>query len=212
MSVGAAAPTTPTSRSTPQARSRFARSAGIAIRSANCPCSWCRAPAARANPPSARRCSGSLTEVVLLDADILWQAEFNTPADNYRAFFETWLRVCKNISQAGRPVVLFGAGMGVPSNLEQLHRATLLQHAALPGADLRRRGAGRATAPAPGLAANGLRRISGRARALQPLVQDAGCTQPDSQIETIDTTCASLEESAAQVAAWIRGKLVNGKW
>jgi hypothetical protein len=57
-------------------------------------------------------------EVVPLEADILWRPEFNTSADHYRAFFETWLRMCKNIGQAGRPVVLFGAGMGVPANLE----------------------------------------------------------------------------------------------
>jgi len=28
------------------------------------------------------------------------------------------LRLCKNISQAGNPVVLFGAGTGVPYNIE----------------------------------------------------------------------------------------------
>ena len=61
---------------------------------------------------------GRLTQVVLLDSDNLWQPEFNKPDDNYSAFFETWLRMCKNIGQSGRPVVLFGAGVGVPSNLE----------------------------------------------------------------------------------------------
>lgn len=52
---------------------------------------------------------GLCHEVVLLDCDILWRAEFDTPENNYRDFFETWLRVCKNIGQSGRPVVLFGA-------------------------------------------------------------------------------------------------------
>ncbi len=61
-----------------------------------------------------------LTDFVLLDSDILWRTEFNTPATNYRDFFETWLRVCKNISQSGRPVILFGAGAGVPKNIEGL--------------------------------------------------------------------------------------------
>lgn len=58
------------------------------------------------------------TDVVLLDSDILWQPEFNQPETNYLRFFETWLRMCKNISQSGRPVVLFGAGLGVPDNIE----------------------------------------------------------------------------------------------
>lgn len=59
-----------------------------------------------------------VTQAVLLDSDILWRPEFNTPDTNYRDFFETWLRVCKNIAQSGRPVVLFGAGAGVPGNIE----------------------------------------------------------------------------------------------
>src|SRR5512143_1426572 len=61
---------------------------------------------------------GRTKNVVVLDADILWRPEFNSPADSYRAFFDVWLRLCKNISQSGRPVVLFGAGFGVPHNIE----------------------------------------------------------------------------------------------
>jgi hypothetical protein len=56
---------------------------------------------------------------VLLDSDIIWRPEFNHPETHYRDFFETWLRLSKNISQSGRPVVLFGAGCGVPENLEK---------------------------------------------------------------------------------------------
>ena len=62
---------------------------------------------------------GRLNHVVILDSDILWRPEFDTPTDHYRDYFEMWLRMCKNISQAGRPVVLFGAGIGVPDNLER---------------------------------------------------------------------------------------------
>ena len=60
---------------------------------------------------------GNVSKAVLLDSDILWRAEFNRP-DHHRDYFETWLRLCKNISQSGRPVVLFGAGAGVPDNIE----------------------------------------------------------------------------------------------
>jgi 2-phosphoglycerate kinase len=62
--------------------------------------------------------TGKLQHVILLDSDILWRESFNKPETNYRDFFETWLRMCKNINQSGRPVVLFGAGAGVPENLE----------------------------------------------------------------------------------------------
>jgi hypothetical protein len=62
--------------------------------------------------------TGRYQGAVLLDSDILWRPEFNTPESNYRGFFETWLRVCKNVAQSGRTVSLFGAGVGVPENLE----------------------------------------------------------------------------------------------
>ena len=62
--------------------------------------------------------TGQLQHVVLLDSDILWRKSFDSPETNYRDFFETWLRICKNIAQSGRPVVLFGAGAGVPENIE----------------------------------------------------------------------------------------------
>jgi adenylate kinase family enzyme len=57
------------------------------------------------------------TEFVVMDSDILWRDEFNQPATDYRNYRETWLRVCKNISQAGKPVILCGAG--VPAQFEQ---------------------------------------------------------------------------------------------
>lgn len=61
---------------------------------------------------------GRVRDAVVLDADILWRPDFNRPEEKYRDFFETWLRMAKNIGQSGRPVVLFGAGIGVPANLE----------------------------------------------------------------------------------------------
>ena len=61
--------------------------------------------------------AGKIDVVVLLDGDILWRPEFARPEDNFRGFFETWLRLSKNISQSGRPVVLFLAG-AIPENLE----------------------------------------------------------------------------------------------
>ena len=56
---------------------------------------------------------GKLENVVTLEADILWHADHGKPEENYRGFFETWLRLCKNISQSGKPVLLFCAG-GIP--------------------------------------------------------------------------------------------------
>ena len=56
-------------------------------------------------------------DLVVLESDILWREEFTQPETNYRNYRETWLRVCKNISQAGRPVVLCGTAL--PEQFEQ---------------------------------------------------------------------------------------------
>lgn len=55
-------------------------------------------------------------DIVVMESDILWQKEFNQPETDYRRYRETWLRVCKNISQAGKPVVLCGAA--IPEQFE----------------------------------------------------------------------------------------------
>ena len=47
-------------------------------------------------------------EVVALEGDILWESRYNSPENKYRPYREMWLRVCKNISQAGRPCLLCG--------------------------------------------------------------------------------------------------------
>lgn len=62
--------------------------------------------------------SGQFNQAVLLEVDLLWLAEFENPTDGHRKFHETWLRLAKNIGQNGRPVVLFGAGLAVPENIE----------------------------------------------------------------------------------------------
>ena len=54
---------------------------------------------------------------IVLDVDILWAKHFDKPENNYNEFHETWLRMAKNISQAGIPIVLFGAGC-IPNNIE----------------------------------------------------------------------------------------------
>lgn len=48
------------------------------------------------------------TDYIVMGGDLLWSDVYNTPADNYRAYRELWLRVCSNISQIGMPVVFCG--------------------------------------------------------------------------------------------------------
>ncbi len=61
--------------------------------------------------------TGQLTDLIPLDSDILWQPAFNQPEESFRNFFETWLRMAKNIGQSGKPALIFSAG-GIPANVE----------------------------------------------------------------------------------------------
>jgi hypothetical protein len=141
-----------------------------------------------------------VTNAVLMDSDILWRPEFNTPDTHYQDFFETWLRVCKNISQSGRPVVLFGAGVGVPENIEncvERRYFSSVHYLALVCSDdkfserLQQRPLWRGTRE-PAFIEEQIR-FNGwfKAYAGQPAIR------------LIDTTNAALEETARQVASWI---------
>ncbi len=59
----------------------------------------------------------AMNECVCLDSDIMWCEEFNKPGDDFKSYRNLWLRMAKNIGQAGRPVVLFGSA--VPGQFEQ---------------------------------------------------------------------------------------------
>ena len=51
-----------------------------------------------------------------MESDILWSDVYNEPETNYRKYRELWLRLCKNISQIGKPVV--HCGCAVPEQFE----------------------------------------------------------------------------------------------
>ncbi len=149
------------------------------------------------------RLMGRIDEVVLLEADILWQPEYTQPNGGHRRFYETWLRVAKNISQAGRPVALVNAGMGVPENLEEcverryfaeIHRLALTC------------GDGELAAR---LHARPQWRNCGDPAYVQAHVdynrwfrENGDASNPP--IELLDTTGVSIEATAGQVASWIR--------
>jgi predicted kinase len=153
-----------------------------------------------------RHLLGTLPEVVLLDGDILWRDAFNTPEDNYRDFFETWLRLAKNISQSGRPVVIFNAGMAVPENVEPcverryfstVHYLALVCDDQVLADRLRQRPAWRdSSSPAW---------IAGQLQFNRWFKTEAESLAPP--VELLDTTEATVAETAALVAAWIRRKI-----
>lgn len=148
-----------------------------------------------------RRLQGALTDAVVLDGDILWAPHFEP---NPSLFFETWLRVCKNIAQSGRPVVLFGAGTGVPDNLEAcverryfttLHYLALVCDDAVLAERLRRRPAWRKCGSDAYVAEH---------VAFNQWFRRAGGASP---IERVETTHQTPEETTERVVAWIRSRL-----
>ncbi len=55
-------------------------------------------------------------QYIVLETDILWEDRYNTPSDDYRTYRELWLRLAKNISQNGTPVIL--SGTALPNQME----------------------------------------------------------------------------------------------
>jgi len=144
----------------------------------------------------------ALDRVVMLDADLLWREEFNQPEQGYRNFFQTWLRACADISQSGRPVVLFGAGTSVPHNLEPLIERryfSALHYLALvcQSDELERRIRARDYRPD----SDDPNFISEHRDFNRWFIQNAHTTEPP--IELIETTYLPLPQVARRVLGWI---------
>jgi hypothetical protein len=58
-----------------------------------------------------------LKECVVLDQDILWGVVPDTSEDSYSSYRNVWLRVAKNVGQAGKAVVL--GGTALPEQFEE---------------------------------------------------------------------------------------------
>lgn len=152
---------------------------------------------------------GELNEVVMLEGDLIWRPEFSKPETKFRDFFETWLRICRDISQSGRPVVMFNAGMGVPENIEPCvgrRYFSKVHYLALICDD--------------DVLADRLHQRSDRRNCRDPeYIKEQisfnqwlknGATQAEPPVDIIDTTGVGLEETAKQVASWIRSKIESG--
>jgi 2-phosphoglycerate kinase len=153
-----------------------------------------------------QRLTGQTTQAVLLDSDILWRSEFNSPETNYREYFELWLRLCKNISQSGRPVVLFGAGAGVPENIEdcvERRYFSAVHYLALVCSD--RALSERLQARPVWRGTRDLKYMEEHIRFNRWFKEYA--SQPE--IERIDTTDIPPEETVTRVAAWIHKRAVG---
>lgn len=140
-------------------------------------------------------------ECVILDTDILWGTVPATAEDGYRSYRELWLRVAKNIGQAGRPVALCGSA--IPQQYEAcserryfstLHYLALVCEDALLVERLQSRPAWRKSGEP-----DFIERMKAFNRWLKA---NASTTQPPMTL--YDTSHHSLAETGAELAQWIR--------
>jgi hypothetical protein len=142
-----------------------------------------------------------LTDCVVMESDILWRHEFDTPQDDYHTYRNLWLRIAKNIGRGGRPVVLVGSA--VPDQFESCPERryfSALHYLALVCDDdnLEER-----------LRARPAWRRSGTPEELAMMLQFNRClcayaanTTPPMTL--LDTSQLTIEQSVAQTTAWIR--------
>lgn len=146
-------------------------------------------------------------DFVVMESDILWRDEFNQPATDYRNYRETWLRVCKNISQAGKPVIL--CGTAVPAQFERcverryfsrIHYLALICEDEALASRLRSRprwrGSHKDEYIKEHIAFNGW------------LKSKAQRTEPPMGL--LDTSAMTEEECAAEVERWAKERLPSG--
>ena len=62
-------------------------------------------------------------DYIVLESDIIWNDVYNTPEDDYRRYRQTQMKLCANIAQAGKPVVL--CGCATPKQFEPLEQRGL---------------------------------------------------------------------------------------
>jgi hypothetical protein len=134
-----------------------------------------------------------------LESDILWRSEFNSPQTDYREYREIWLRLAKNIGQAGRPVMLYGsvtpeqfAVCQEGRYFSQVHTLALTCEPSILGERLRSR---------PGW------RNSGSEPFIQSMLEFNSWfikhASPD--MATLDNSSASVVETAEGILRWAAG-------
>jgi hypothetical protein len=141
--------------------------------------------------------------VVILEQDVLWTAGLQDPADDYRSFRATWLRMAGMIHQGGRPVLL--CGTVVPVQFERcpqrvfvgdIHYLALVCDSGVLRQRLRARPAWRGWNEP---------RIEETLRFNEWLQRTAPTMTPP--VDLLDTTTRPLDETVRTVLAWVDRRL-----
>ncbi len=147
-----------------------------------------------------------MKDIVVMESDILWRKELEQPGADLHKYNETWLRVCKNISQSGKPVVMCGGGS--PNQIEvcierryflETYYLALICDDEILASRLQNR---------PGWRGFTDEHIKEHISYNRWFINNAQKTKPP--ITLLDTSRITVHESVEEVARWIRSHL-NGK-
>ena len=143
-------------------------------------------------------------DCVVMESDILWGAFSGSPENDYSQYRNLWLRVAKNIGQAGKPVVL--CGTAIPEQFEtcpERRYFSTLYYLAIVCADellkerLQQRPQWRKSGTDSG--------VREMIRFNRWLKANAATTNPPMTL--YDNSNQSIQETTSYVARWIREKL-----
>jgi broad-specificity NMP kinase len=142
-------------------------------------------------------------QVVVLEQDVLWTAGLRDPYNDFQLFRATWLRMVGMIHQSGRPVVLCGTVVPVQfeecperSLIGDIHYLALTCDRDVMRERLRGRPAWREWDEA---------RIAEMLEFNDWVRREAPAMKPPMRL--LDTTHNPVEDTAKEVAAWVRGLL-----
>jgi broad-specificity NMP kinase len=141
--------------------------------------------------------------VVVLDQDLLWIPELQDASGEHRLFRRTWLRMVAAISQNGRPVLL--CGTVVPGQFEASTERALvadMHYLALVCEDEELAARLRARPPWRGWTEE---RIASMVNFNRWIKRSAAETDPPMSL--LDTTEASVDDTAAHIAGWAMNAL-----
>jgi broad-specificity NMP kinase len=142
-------------------------------------------------------------QVVVLEQDVLWTAGLRDPHNDFQLFRETWLRMVGMIHQSGRPVVL--CGTVVPIQFEEIPERVLvgdIHYLALTCDRLVMRERLRAR---PAWREWDEPRIDEMLEFNEWVRREAATMTPPMRL--LDTTHTPVEETAREVAQWVRAGL-----
>ncbi|MBW3589449.1 MAG: AAA family ATPase [Actinobacteria bacterium] len=148
-----------------------------------------------------RLMTGMVPEVVFVEQDLFWWGDFRDPSDDYANLGNVCLNLAFELARNRRPIVLVGSCW--PSRYEtrsrrrffaETHYVALVSEDSVLRARLEARGPGYWT------------------QAIETMIEwnqmlRRGETTNDKSIHLVDTTGATVEETADEVRHWIRERL-----